>query len=227
MNMNFKKTSIFTAMSFVAVAVVAATSIATTSCQNANASDSRSLPTPTKSAKMTLMESLQQRHSVRDFSDKAVSDADLSELLWAACGINRPDTKKITAPSAINAQDILVYVCTKDGAWLYVPDGNSLQKVSDKDLRTAVAGRQEAVAVAPVSLVLVSDRTKFGDRAKGAEVMGAIDAGYVSQNICLACTALGLATVPRMTMDKETLAKELHLDENKTLLVNHPVGYEK
>ena len=216
MNMNFKKTSILTAMSFVAVAVVAA-----------GQSDTRSLPAPTKSAKMTLMESLQQRHSVRDFSDKAVSDADLSELLWAACGINRPDTKKITAPSAINAQDILVYVCTKDGAWLYVPDGNSLQKVSDKDLRTAVAGRQEAVAVAPVSLVLVSDRTKFGDRAKGAEVMGAIDAGYVSQNICLACTALGLATVPRMTMDKETLAKELHLDENKTLLVNQPVGYEK
>ena len=214
--MNFKKTSIFTAMSFVAVAVVAV-----------GQSDTRSLPAPTKSAKMTLMESLQQRHSVRDFSDKAVSDADLSELLWAACGINRPDTKKITAPSAINAQDILVYVCTKDGAWLYVPDGNSLQKVSDKDLRPAVAGRQEAVAVAPVSLVLVSDRTKFGDRAKGAEVMGAIDAGYVSQNICLACTALGLATVPRMTMDKETLAKELHLDENKTLLVNHPVGYEK
>ena len=214
--MNFKKTSIFTAMSFVAVAVVAA-----------GQSDTRSLPAPTKSAKMTLMESLQQRHSVRDFSDKAVSDADLSELLWAACGINRPDTKKITAPSAINAQDILVYVCTKDGAWLYVPDGNSLQKVSDKDLRSAVAGRQEAVAVAPVSLVLVSDRTKFGDRAKGADVMGAIDAGYVSQNICLACTALGLATVPRMTMDKETLAKELHLDENKTLLINHPVGYEK
>ena len=214
--MNFKKTSIFTALSFMTVAVVAA-----------GQSDSRSLLAPTKSAKMTLMESLQQRHSVRDFSDKAVSDADLSELLWAACGINRPDTKKITAPSAINAQDILVYVCTKDGAWLYVPDGNSLQKVSDKDLRPAVAGRQEAVAVAPVSLVLVSDRTKFGDRAKGAEVMGAIDAGYVSQNICLACTALGLATVPRMTMDKETLAKELHLDENKTLLVNHPVGYEK
>ena len=214
--MNFKNTSIFTALSFMTVAVVAA-----------GQSDSRSLLAPTKSAKMTLMESLQQRHSVRDFSDKAVSDADLSEFLWAACGINRPDTKKITAPSAINAQDILVYVCTKDGAWLYVPDGNSLQKVSDKDLRSAVAGRQEAVAVATVSLVLVSDRTKFGDRAKGADMMGAIDAGYVSQNICLACTALGLATVPRMTMDKETLAKELHLNENKTLLINHPVGYEK
>ena len=227
MNMNIKKTSLFATLSTVAVAVVAATSIATTSCQNANASDTRSLPAPAKSAKMTLMEALQQRHSVRDFSDKAVSDADLSELLWAACGINRPDTKKITAPSAINAQDILVYVCTKDGAWLYIPDGNSLKKVSDKDLRPAVAGRQESVAVAPGNLVLVSDRTKFGDRAKGAETMGAIDAGYVSQNICLACTALGLATVPRGTMDKETLAKELQLDENKTLLLNHPVGYEK
>lgn len=225
--MNIKKTSILTAISSVAVAVVAATSIATTSCQNANASDKRLLPTPTKSAKMTLMESLQQRHSVRDFSDKAVSDADLSELLWAACGINRPDTKKITAPSAINAQDIMVYVCTKDGAWIYAPDGNSLKKVSDKDLRPAVAGRQESVAVAPVCLVLVSDRTKFGDHANAADMMGAVDAGYVSQNICLACIALGLATVPRMSMDKETLAKELNLDENKTLIINHPVGYEK
>ena len=225
--MNIKKTSFLTGLSMMAVAVVAATSIATTSCQNANASDTRSLPSPTKSAKMTLMEALQQRHSVRDFSDKAVSDADLAELLWAASGINRPDTKKITAPSAINAQDILMYVCTKDGAWLYVADGNLLKKVSDKDLRAAVAGPQESVAIAPVSLVLVSDRTKFGDRAKGADTMGAIDAGYVSQNICLACTALGLATVPRMTMDKETLAKELQLDETKTLLVNHPVGYEK
>ena len=225
--MNMKKTSILTSLSVMAVAVVAATGIATTSCQNANASDTRSLPVPTKSAKMTLMESLQQRHSVRDFSDKAVSDADLSELLWAACGINRPDTKKITAPSAINAQDILVYVCTKDGAWLYLPDGNSLKKVSDKDLRRAIAGPQESVAVAPVNLVLVSDRTKFGDRSEGAATMGAIDAGYVSQNICLACTALGLATVPRMSMDKETLAKELQLDDTKTLLLNHPVGYEK
>ena len=104
--MNIKKTSFLTGLSMMAVAVVAATSIATTSCQNANASDTRSLPSPTKSAKMTLMEALQQRHSVREFSDKAVSDADLAELLWAACGINRPDTKKITAPSALHAPDI-------------------------------------------------------------------------------------------------------------------------
>ncbi len=222
-----KKKSIITALSTMAVAVMAATSIAANSCKNANDNELRTLPSPTKNAKMTLMEALQQRHSVRDFSDKDISDAELSELLWAACGINRPETKKITAPSAINAQDILVYVCTKGGAWLYIPESNSLKKVCDKDLRSAVAGRQESVAVAPISLVLVSDHSKFGDHKNGADTMGAIDAGYVSQNICLACTALELATVPRMTMDKETLAKELQLNENKVLLLNHPVGYEK
>ncbi len=225
--MNRKQTSIITALSTMAVTLLAATSIAANSCKNVNDNDLRTLPAPAGNAKMTLMETLRQRHSVREFSDKDISDAELSEVLWAACGINRPETKKITAPSAINAQDILVYVCTKGGAWLYIPESNSLKKVCDKDLRPAVAGQQESVAVAPVSLVLVSDHTKFGNHRNGADTMGAIDAGYVSQNICLACTALGLATVPRMTMDKEMLTKELQLDEDKILLVNHPIGYEK
>lgn len=225
--MSIKKTSIVTVMAIMAVTVLAATSIAANSCKTADSADLRTLPTPTKSAKMTLMAALQQRHSVREFSDKGISDAVLAELLWAACGINRPETKKITAPSAINAQDIIIYVCTKNGAWLYMPENNSLKKICGKDLRSAVAGRQQSVATAPVSLVLVSDHGKFGNHKNGADTMGAIDAGYVSQNICLACTALGLATVPRMTMDKETLAKELQLDDSKILLVNHPVGYGK
>ena len=102
-----------------------------------------------------------------------------------------------------------------------------LKKVSDKDLRLSIAKGQEAMASAPVFLVLASDHTKFGKLSDRADVMGAIDSGYVSQNICLACTALGLATRPRMSMDKETLARELQLDENHSLLLNHPVGYEK
>ena len=183
------------------------------------------LPEPDKSAKMTLMETLQKRASSREFSDKEVSDAVLSQVLWAACGINRPEEKKITAPSAINAQDILVYVARKDGAYLYQPETNMLKKVCDEDVRKMVAGQQDFAATAPISLIMVSDKSKFGDRKNGAEMMGNIDSGYVSENICLVCTALGLKTVPRMSMDKEGLAKALKLTADQVLLLNNPIGW--
>lgn len=190
----------------------------------ANAQDI-SLPAPSLTSEMTLADALNQRHSSREFADTEISDQVLSQLLWAACGINRPESKKITAPSAINAQDIVVYVVRKDGAYRYEPQENILVNVCGKDLRKAVAGRQEAVANAPICLVLVSDHKKFGDHKNGAERMGCIDSGYVSENIALMCTALGLNTVPRMSMDSETLRKELKLDADADLLLNHPVGY--
>ncbi|MGM9710080.1 MAG: SagB/ThcOx family dehydrogenase [Prevotella sp.] len=190
----------------------------------ANAQDI-SLPAPSLTSEMTLADALNLRHSSREFADTEISDQVLSQLLWAACGINRPESKKITAPSAINAQDIVVYVVRKDGAYRYEPQENILVNVCGKDLRKAVAGRQEAVANAPICLVLVSDHKKFGDHKNGAERMGCIDSGYVSENIALMCTALGLNTVPRMSMDAETLRKELKLDADADLLLNHPVGY--
>ncbi len=182
------------------------------------------LPEPDKNVKMTLMEALQNRQSSRSFYDEEISDATLSQVLWAACGINRPAEKKITAPSAINAQDIKVYVCRKDGAWRYEPNGNMLVQVCADDLRKAVAGRQEFAAKAPLSLVLVSDHDKLGNRSNGGERMGLADAGYVSENICLVCTALGLKTVPRMTMDEETLRTALQLGDYDDLVLNHPIG---
>lgn len=195
-----------------------------TSCK---AQDNIQLPKPSMDNKVTLMQALQNRHSSREFADRQISDDVLSTVLWAACGINRPKEGKITAPSAINAQDIQVYVVRKDGAFLYKPEENSLQKVSNKDLRSAVAGRQSFAASAPVSLVLVSNHNKFGGRSNGASRMGIVDAGYVSENICLACSALGLNTVPRMTMDSETLKKELNLDDNYDFVLNSQIGYPK
>lgn len=185
------------------------------------------LPEPDMNGKTTLIQALKNRHSSRDFSDKEISDGVLSTVLWAACGINRPETGGITAPSAINAQDILVYVIRKDGAYLYEPKEHTLKKVSGKDLRRQVAGRQEFAAAAPVSLVLVSDHGKFGSHSQGASRMGLIDAGYISQNICLICSALGFNTVPRMTMDTESLKKELKLDERYDFVVNSQIGYPK
>lgn len=187
------------------------------------------LPKPSMDNKVTLMQALQSRHSAREYADKQIPDDVLSTVLWAACGINRPSEGKITAPSAINAQDIQVYVVRKDGTYLYQPKDNSLQKVSSKDLRSAVAGRQSFAASAPVSLVLVSNHNKFPQQIPNeAKVrMGVVDAGYVSENICLACSALGLNTVPRMTMDTETLKKELSLDDNYDLVLNSQIGYPK
>ena len=197
-----------------------------TSCK---AQDNIQLPKPSMDNKVTLMHALQNRHSTRDYADKQVPDNVLSTVLWAACGINRPSEEKITAPSAINTQDIQVYVVRKDGAYLYKPEDNSLQKVSNKDLRSAVAGRQSFAADAPVSLVLVSDHNKFPQQMPNeAEIrMGVVDAGYVSENICLACSALGLNTVPRMTIDSETLKKELNLDDNYDFVLNSQIGYPK
>lgn len=197
-----------------------------TSCK---AQDNIQLPKPSMDNKVTLMQALQNRHSTREYADKQVPDNVLSTVLWAACGINRPSEGKITAPSAINAQEIQVYVVRKDGAYLYKPEENSLQKVSSKDLRSAVAGRQSFAADAPASLVLVSNHNKFPQQMPNeAKVrMGVVDAGYVSENICLACSALGLNTVPRMTMNSETLKKELNLDDNYDFVLNSQIGYPK
>ena len=185
------------------------------------------LPEPDKNVSMTLYQALQQRKSVREYSSKDIDDMKLSQLLWAAVGINRPDGH-LTAPTAVNAQDITVYVCRKDGAYLYVAKDNALQKVSDKDLRKEVASAQQFAAEAPISLVIVTDNAKFrGGSTNGPTISGAIDAGYVSQNIDLACEALGLVTVPRATMDKDALKKELKLTDAQNPILNHPVGYKK
>lgn len=200
--------------------------LAATSC---NAQDNIQLPKPSMDNNVTLMQALQNRHSTREYADKQISDDVLSNVLWSACGINRPGEGKITAPSAINAQDILVYVVRQDGVYLYQPKSNSLQKVSNKDLRTAVAGRQSFAATAPISLVLVSNHNKFPQQMpnEAKTRMGVVDAGYVSENICLACSALGLNTVPRMTMDTEALKKKLGLDGNYDLVLNSQIGYPK
>ena len=178
------------------------------------------LPPVDKSVNTSVFDALQNRKSERAFSDRYIDKSVLSQLLWAACGVNRPDGK-ITAPSAMNAQDVLVYVCLSDAAWRYDAGRHALVKVCDGDLRGAVAGRQDFVKTAPVCLVLVSDVSKLG----GSELMGAMDAGIVAENVALACSALKLATVPRVSMDNDALRKALKLEEQQVPMMNLPVGY--
>lgn len=185
------------------------------------------LPAPDKHVAMTLFDALQNRHSEREFGNKEVSDSTLSQVLWAACGINRPDGK-LTAPTALDKRDIRVYVIRKDGAYLYQPANNTLRQVNEKDLRKEAAGAQAEMAAAPIFLVLASDQSAFDEfnfPKEALDMISSVDAGYVSQNICLAAEALGLKTVPRITMDQDTLRKSLGLSDKEVLVVNNPIGY--
>jgi len=191
-----------------------------------NAQKQIKLNAPNKSRGTTVMKALSERHSVRDFSSKELSLQDLSDLLWAANGINRSDGKR-TAPSAMNKQDVDIYVIMKSGAYLYDAKNQALKPVVSKDLRGDVAGGQDFVKAAPVSLVLVSDISRFGSMASKEmnTIMGAVDVGTVCQNINLFCAATGLITVPRASMEKEALKQSLKLTNNQILIMNNPVGY--
>jgi len=156
----------------------------------------------------SVMQALLKRKSTRIFAEKELSLQDLSDLLWAANGINRPELGRRTAPSALNKQDIQIYVCTKEGNYLYDAKASELQPISTGDVRPLKG--------APICLILVSDTT---------EEWGAIDGGIVSQNISIFCAGTGLATVPRGTMDHNELKAALKLADTQQLILNHPVGY--
>ena len=175
-----------------------------------------------------LMTALKERCSVRSFDTQNIDLETLSNLLWAANGINRQESGKRTAPSAVNAQDILIYACMEQGAYLYDSEQHTLQQVCPFDLRKEIADTQEFAENAPISLVLVTDLSRFPfDNKEKALQLGCMDAGYVSQNIYLYCTIDQLATVARGTMNIEALKEALKLNENQVPLLNHPIGYIK
>ena len=185
------------------------------------------LKAPEKKAGLSVMETLANRHSTREFSNKKLTLQELSNLLWAANGINRSEKGMRTAASAMNAQEVDVYVCMEEGAFLYDAKSNQLQPVIQEDLRGLVGGKQTFVKNAPVVLLMVSDLSKLpGGNSEQTKLMAAIDAGIVSQNISIACSGLGLITVPRASMDKEALAQKLKLKSTQLLLMNNPVGKE-
>jgi nitroreductase len=176
----------------------------------------------------SLMKALSVRKSTREFAAKPLSVADLSDLLWAANGINRPSSGGRTAPSAMNRQDVSVYVLLQQGAYLYDAAKEQLTLVADGDHRSALASGQDFVSSAPAVLLLVTDVAKLGDpKNESSLTMAAADVGIVSQNISLFCAAANLATVPRAMMDGAKLKTILKLSATQRPTLNHPVGYFK
>ena len=198
---------------------------ATMSGLNAKAREVIKLNEPDMSRPVTMMQAFAQRHSERAFAPEMLTDQDLSDLLWAADGINRPDGHR-TAPSGMNAHDVDIYLLTTEGAYLFNPAEKCLTLVAEGDHRELIRGRQEDFPIPPAALVMVSTPSRFGiPDANASMMMGAVDAGIVSQNIMLFCAANGLVTVPRASMDSAAIATLLKLPEGALPIINNPVGY--
>ena len=185
------------------------------------------LPPPGWETGKPLMQALKDRASSRSFSAEALPLQTLSNLLWAAFGINRPDSGKRTAPSALNWQEIDIYVALPEGLYLYDPKKHALTSVLKEDIR-ALTGEQPFVKDAPVNLIYVADLSKTGSSSKGDKnLYTAVDTGFISQNVYLYCASEGLATVVRGLIDREKLAKAMKLRQDQKIILAQTIGHPK
>jgi SagB-type dehydrogenase family enzyme len=174
-----------------------------------------------------LMQALQKRSTSRDFSPDQLPPQVLSNLLWAAYGINRPEIGKRTVPSALNWQEIDLYVSMVGGLYLYDAKTNRLKPILNEDIRH-LTGKQPFVKTAPVNLIMVADFSRMGKSAsEEKDAYAHADAAFIGQNVYLFCASEGLATVFRASIDKPALAKAMKLREDQKILFSQTVGYGK
>jgi len=185
------------------------------------------LPPPQTDGGKPLMLALKARSTSREFSMEKLPMQTLSNLLWAACGVNRPESGKRTAPSAKNRQEIDIYAATADGCYRYDALKNNLVLILKEDIRVQT-GKQDFVATAPLNLVYVADFLKVaGETEMEKTLYAGADTGFISQNVYLFCTSQGLATVVRGYVDKPALEKKMGLPPNQKVILSQTVGYPK
>jgi nitroreductase len=195
-------------------------------CVSANAQQVKpiELPAPQTQGGKPLMEALRQRQSQREFSPEKLAPQVLSNLLWAAFGINRPESGKRTAPSAHNRQDMEVYVATADGLFQYEANGHRLLPILGEDVR-ARTGTQDFVKDAAVNLVYVAPVPAGADA--DALVFAGAHAGLIAENVYLFCASEGLATVVRGSIDRDALAKAMKLPAGRKIILAQSVGHPR
>ena len=177
------------------------------------------------------MQALNDRASTREYDSRMLSDQQLSNLLWAAWGINRPDQGKHTAPSSNNKQEMSVYVACESGLYLYVPESHLLKQIHNRDIRKTT-GKQDFVEIAAVNLIYVSDLKKAGVsnlEQVGPEALNtsAINTGFMAQNVYLYCASEKLACVVRGWLDIPELTKAMELAPHQRIIIAQTVGYPK
>lgn len=174
-----------------------------------------------------LMQVLKERRSSREFNTRKLPKRVLSNLLWAANGINRPATGGRTAPSALNQQEIDIYVATAEGLYLYDAKRHQLQPILRQDIR-ALTGQQTYIQDAPLNLIFVADLARMPRTpAEDRDLYAAVATGFISQNIYLYCASEGLATVVRGGIDRAMLTNIMKLRPEQRIILAQSVGYPK
>ena len=185
------------------------------------------LPRPQRHGGLPLMAALAHRRSSREFAPTPLAPQVLADLLWAAYGVNRPASGGRTAPSALDAQEIDVYVTLPQGEYRYDAAANTLELVAGADLRR-VTGYQDFVDDAPLDLVYVADHRRMKMvPAEQRSVYAAAAAGAIAQNVYLFAASAGLATVIRAWIDRAAIADALGLDHDQQVLLSQTVGRPK
>lgn len=193
---------------------------------SAGAADTIQLPKPQVTGGKPLMQCLKERHSTRTFGDRKLSPQVLSNLLWAAWGINRPDGKR-TVPTANNKQGMDVYVALPEGLYLYDAQANALKPVVNKDLR-ALTGRQDFVGKAPFNLIYVADFARMTNTSDADKLRySAAHTGFMAENVYLYCASEGLGAVIRALFDGPALEKAMKLRSDQKVILCQTVGYPK
>jgi nitroreductase len=189
------------------------------------------LPAPDKKGGKPLMQVLNERQSFRSYTEENLTQQQLSDLLWAAWGINRADQKKRTAASAMNYQEIDLYVALPTGLYLYIAESHSLKMINSKDLRKTT-GTQSYVNNAALNLVYVADMGKAGKK-EGVRIddsdlfMSYANAALIAQNVYLYCASADLGCIVRGSIPKEKLALEMGLRSNQFIILAQTVGHAK
>ena len=184
------------------------------------------MPKPKLDSSTTLVQALRARRTAREFAPDALPLQALSDLLWAAFGVNRDDGKR-TAPSAMNWQETDIYVVLPQGVYLFDGKAHALRGVVAGDMRE-VTGKQGFVKDAPVTLVYVADLARMKNASpEDRDLYSATDAAFISQNVYLYCAAAGLATGVRGWVERPALAKALGLRPDQRIILAQSVGYPK
>ncbi len=183
------------------------------------------LPPPRSQGGKPLIEALRLRRSIREYSNRTLPTQVLSDLLWAAFGINRPDSGDRTAPYWRHVMVIDIYAAMADGVWLYEPKAHKLLPHLSGDIRSET-GTQDFVGKAPLNLVYVAHGERMGDiSAEDRRLYASVDAGFIGQNVYLFCASEGLATVFRAALDYASLARTMKLGAGQFVTFAQTIGF--
>ena len=190
------------------------------------------LPEPQKDLEFPLMKALENRRTIRKWKETPISEQNISNLLWAACGITKHKYGRVkskrTAPSACNAQEIRVYIIMKQGVYLYNEENHELIEIITEDIRENI-GTQKMMKSAPMGLVFVADLSRmtspFLKNKEAQRFCAWVDTGYISQNVYLYCAASNLGTAVLSLVNREKLHQLMKLKGHEKIVLTQVVGY--